>query len=262
MSKYDNPYFSMPDFDDLLSRLEGIRPKVDVELQALATTLNGQQSDWDAWTSKDSRMAALAHIGMLIDSTNLALTFMNEDLLPLENDWWNETHKPPFAGFNESHRAATVNTFNNAFIKQAFLQFHFSIIDTSFRIFLRHIDPTVCRGSTVAFRSVYTTLKARTTAFPTDSDALIDTLRITRNTIHNNGVYFNKDGLNEQITFKGKTYDFLNGQPIEFVNWAWLFEMLEETLVLMVKVINDPQIISATTEIADPFTSNRTLASS
>lgn len=262
MSKYDNPYFSVPDFDDLILRLEIFRPKVDIELKALATTLNKQQSDWDAWTSKDSRMAALAHIGMLIDSTSLALTFIQEHLLPLDNDWWNETHKPPFAGFTDYHRAATVNTFNNAFIKLGFLQFHFSILDNSFRIFLRHIDPSVGRGATVEFRSVYSALKARTTSFPAYSDGLVDVLRIARNTIHNNGVYFNKDGLNEQISYKGKTYDFINGRPIEIVSWEWLFEMLEDTLVLMVKVINDPQIISATTEIVDPFTSYRTLATS
>lgn len=261
MPKYDTPYFTMPDFDHLIAELERIRPKVDSELDKLATTLNNQQSDWEAWHSVDARMGALAHLGMLIDSTNLALTFISKHLLPLENIWWQEIHKPPFETFNDYHKSTTINTFNNAFIKSAFLQSLFSEIDSTFRIFLRHIDPLAANEAKNPFDNVYGALKSRIKPILDNSDGLINLLRESRNTIHNNSAYFNKKGNNNiQIIYKGKTYDFIHGKPIDFVSWEWLFEMLEDVLDLFVKVINAPQIITETNQIVDPFSSNRKLA--
>jgi hypothetical protein len=262
MPKHENLFFSMPDFDALIVQLEIIRPKIDSALDNLAKALNSQQSNWEAWNSNDARMNALARLGMLVDCANLSLTFINRHLLPLNNSWWQDIHKPPFEAFNDYHKSTTINTFNNAFIKFAFLQSLFSEIDNTFRIFLRQLDPSAANGAKDNFDSVYNCLKKKLKPSLDNSEDLVNLLRESRNTIHNNSAYFNKKSNNDlQITYKGKIYDLKHGKPIDFVSWEWLFEMLEDVLELFLKLIYNPQIVGITSQIVDPFSKNRKIAS-
>jgi hypothetical protein len=207
--------------------------------------------------TKDVRLTAFAHLAGLIDSTNLAFTFLNKHLLPLDNPWWEETYKPPFPEFGIYDRSINVNRLNNAFIKSAFLIKLFSEIESTFRILLRRLDPSACNAGTGSFYSVHEALKSRLTSFPPVSDDLIKTLRLSRNTVHNNGVHFDKSGRNDEVTYGGKTYYFLHGKPIDFVNWNWLFDMLDDVRKLLDSVVSDARIIEIPDLIPDPFAMNR-----
>lgn len=142
-------------------------------------------------------------------------------------------------------------------IKIGFIQNLFSILDSRFRIFLRELDPEAASNATVEFLSVYQALKKRLPSFSVDSDTLIDLLRLARNTIHNNGVYFHPNMKDRRITYKGEAYDFLAGQPITFVNWEWLLDRLEDTYYLMKAIVNAPQLISIQHKVVDPFSQDR-----
>lgn len=252
MAKHNNPYFEVQDFDELILKLEKFRVRVDTELERLVSTLQ-PQVNWIVILSKDARANALAHLGMLVDSTSLSLVFINEHLLPLNNSWWEEKHKPPFVGFDDSHKALMINTFNNAFIKFAFLHFLFSEIESSFRIFLRHLNPVAANGAKDDFSKVYKALKIEIKPTLKGSDNLINLLRESRNTIHNNSAYFNRNSSNDkQITYRGKIYEFKHGKPISFATWEWLFEMFEDILELYIKVIYDPKIIGVRSQITNP----------
>jgi hypothetical protein len=251
MTKHINPYFEVPNFDELINKLEKLRVKIDTELEKLVSILQ-PQANWNVRNSNDVRATTFAHLGMLVDSTNLSLTFINKHLLPLTNSWWKEKHKPPFEGFNDSDKAKTVNAFNNYFIKFAFLHYLFSEIESAFRILLRHLNPVVADNAR-AFNRVYKGLKSEIVPTLDNSDELIDLLRESRNTIHNNSAYFNLNSSNDrQIIYKGRTYDFIHGKAINFVNWEWLLEMLDDVLDLHIKVIYDPRIIGVTSEISNP----------
>jgi hypothetical protein len=253
MPIHESPYFVLPDFDDLIERLEKIRPKIEADYDRFFERLSAIDQD----ASKDVRLTAFAHLGGLVDSTKLAFTFMNKHLLPLDNPWWVETYKPPFQPFDSYQRSVNINRFNNAFMKSGFLIKLFSEIESTFRILLRRLDPSACNAGTESFYSVHEALKSQLTSFPSDSDDLIKVLRLSRNTVHNNGVYFDKNGNDDQVMHKGTTYFFRNGKPIDFVNWEWLIERLEDVRELFESVISDPNIIEITDLIADPFATNR-----
>jgi hypothetical protein len=233
-----------PDFNSLISTLERMRLVVAAEYERLSQII---RYSWN-----DARLTTIANFGGVIDSTNLAFYFISKNLLPPDNSWW-DGYRPPFPSFNDYHRSVMVNGFNNGFVKVAFIQSLFSTLDSKFRIFLRELDPAACSGGTDAFRSIYTALRSRLTSVPADADDLIKLLRLVRNTIHNNGVYFDKRGRDEQVTYKGETYDFKHGKPVNFVHWEWLLERLEDVQELLFRVVNDPNILGVPHEMVDPY---------
>jgi hypothetical protein len=71
----------------------------------------------------------------------------------------------------------------------------FSSIESSLRLFLRALDPTACNGGMKEFNSIYDCLfNSKLATAPADGIELLNLLRLVRNTIHNNGVYFNPRG--------------------------------------------------------------------
>jgi hypothetical protein len=254
MTKHESPFFQLPDFDELIAIAENLRQSIEADyegyFQRLLPVL-GQQVE------KDVRLSVFAHLGGLLDSTLLAFTFINRQLLPLDNAWWDNVYKPPFRPFDAYARSVNINRLNNAFIKSAFLIELFSEIESTFRILLRRIDPGVCNGATTSFCSVYRALKKRIGSFPADSDELTDLLRLSRNTLHNNGVYFDERGHNRQVSYNSGTYNFVHGKPIDFVNWHWLFERFEDVRRLCTTVISNPRIIELPDFIGDPFAIHR-----
>lgn len=250
MTAFDSPHHALPDYADLINRLEQIRPKVEADIERLGKTIPDCRLN-------DARLTTIAHVGQLIDSTNLAFTFIQNHLIPFDNRWWQEVHQAPFKNFTDYHKSIAINNFTVGFVKVGFVQNLFSIIDSTFRILLRELNPAAQKGATTEFFNIHSDLKKEITSFPPDSDGLINVLRLVRNTIHNNGVYFNRRGTDETVTYKGTTYEFKHGKPIDFVTWEWLIDRLDDVRQLLVEVISDPKIISISKEITDPFSSNR-----
>jgi len=254
MSIHESPFFVLPDFDDLIAKLEKIRSEIERDYdryyQRLSPTFGPE-------VEKDTRLTAFAHLGGLVDSTKLAFTFMNHQLLPLDNPWWDEIYRPPFQPFDVYARSVNINRFNNAFIKLGFLIGLFSEIESTFRILLRQLDPSACNGGKASFPFIFDALKKQLGSFPADSDDLIKLLRLSRNTVHNNGVYFPESGKDDQVVYKSGTYNFVQGKPIDFVNWDWLFERLDDVRKLFNAVISNPKILDINVLIADPFAANR-----
>ena len=241
-----SPYHVLPDYADLISRLEQIRLRVVAEIERVEKEL---PSGFD----NDVRLTTIIHIGQLIDSTNLALTFISTDLLPLNNKWWEEAKTAPFSTFNKYQKSFTINNFTAGFVKVGFVQNLFSTIDSSSRLLLRKLDPLAVNNATKGIGKVFEALCARLTIRPVDSKELMKLLQLVRNTIHNNGVFFPQNQQNDQVTYKGVTYNLEVGKPVKFVNWEFLIDRLNDGLQLLTEVIHDPNIIEITDEITDPF---------
>jgi len=244
----------VPDFEVLISTLEKLRVEIERDYDIYFARLLpavGNQVD------KDVRLTAFAHLGGLVDSTLLAFTFIDRHLLPLDNIWWEEVYKPPFQPFDDYWRSVNINRLNNSFIKQGFLIKLFSEVESTFRILLREIDPLAANKGTASFPSIYQSLKKKLGSFPTDADDLLNLLRLSRNTVHNNGLYFHDSRPHDQITYKGATYNFDFGKPIDFVNWEWLFERFEDVRKLFNAAISNSMVLDVPTLIADPFAANR-----
>jgi hypothetical protein len=234
-----------PDFDVLIAMLERISSEVRAEYDRLLQTIR--------YSWSDARLTTIANLGGVIDSTNLAFHFISKNLLPTNNPWW-DIYKPPFPGFNDLDKSSMVNGFNTGFVKVAFIQSLFATLDSKFRIFLRELASTACNGGTGAFLSVYRELRARLNTLPADADDLIDLLRHLRNTIHNNGVHFERSGRDVHIPYRGRVYDFYHGRPVNFVNWELLIDRLDDVRELLFRVVNDPVIFGIPHGIIDPYT--------
>ena len=84
---------------------------------------------------------------------------------------------------------------------------------------------------------------------------LLDLLRLVRNTIHNNGVYFAPDGQDAVVTYKGITYHFYHGKAVDFASWDLLLEIADAVRQLLLDVIADQAVSGVPGQIADPFAS-------
>lgn len=238
-------HHEFPDYADLMKRLEALRPQVNADYDKLTTEI--PDCRW-----RDARLAAIGRLGMLLDDVHLAFTFISLDLLPLDNSWWDTVHKKPFANFNDYHRSVTVNNFNG-FVKVGFLQSLFATFENHVRIFLRVVDPTAGNDATSTFDSIYGALRKRLSPFPQETDELVKLMRLTRNTIHNNGVFYPTSRANDQVVYKGVTYEFHYGKPVNFVRWEWLFDRFEDIWKLLSHIVRDPLIMGITDVVEDPF---------
>ena len=205
-------------------------------------SLIAQFNNWDP--IKDARITVLSKCINVCNSTQLSFTFMHFHLTHL--DWWKQIAKSEIPA-NDAQIYA--NEFA-MFTKIGFIQFTFSSIESAFRIYVKALDPIACNNGTAEFKSIYSWLLKKINL--QSHENLIDLLRLIRNTIHNNGVYFHKSGINETVTYKGKNYNFNIGQPVDFVTWDFIFEVMEEVEELIVNVVKMNEI-SSINQIIDPY---------
>jgi len=243
MSKGDTPYHKLPDYSVLIDELYEIRATVASDYEDL---LNRRRE----WRQEDARLTTIKHIGQLVDSTILILTFIHRHLLPLDGPWWDEVYKAPFAPFHPQNRSVLINNLTVGFAKVGFLQNLFANIDSSIRIFLRAINPA--KEPPMKFTDALTELKKKLDPLPPDSDELLTLLARTRNIVHNNGVYFFPNKQDETLHFKGRSYEFKYGQPIKFVTWEWLIGRIPDVLLVLSHIVRDRKIL-AIGYIGDPF---------
>ncbi|MEC7227284.1 MAG: hypothetical protein VXW00_10475 [Candidatus Latescibacterota bacterium] len=130
----------------------------------------------------------------------------------------------------------------------------FLAVESSLRLFLRAIDPAACNGGMAEFKSIYECLfRSKLSAVPSNGIALLDLLRLVRNTIHNNGVYFHPNGNDASITWDGETFEFKQGSPVDFVTWDFMIRVSEALRQLLREVVEDATLKAIAAEIDDPF---------
>jgi hypothetical protein len=234
--------FRSPELLATLRKVECLRDRAAAQKDTLCL----RYPSWDA--VHDARLTTFAKVINVANSAQLALTFVGQHLL--DPNWWHGTAKekiPP----NDAN--IYINEFVN-FAKIAFVQFLFSSIESGFRILLRAVDPSACSQGTAEFKSVYECLlRSKLATTPPGGIDLLDLLRFIRNTVHNNGVFFNRSGTDEQVAYKGKTYSFFYGKAVDFVTWDSLISVAQDLIDLVVAVVSDGSVAGIAGRIQDPF---------
>lgn len=136
--------------------------------------------------------------------------------------------------------------------KAGLLHLGFGAVESGFRLLLRALDPSACSGATAEFKSVYECLLTTKLGRGRQDYALLDLLRLTRNTVHNEGVHFHKSGRGTVLSYKGVDYSFQHGQPIEFATWTLVQELLDDSVKLVEAVVENPAIAQFRGSIQDP----------
>jgi hypothetical protein len=112
----------------------------------------------------------------------------------------------------------------------------FSVYESRIRHFQVAIDKNACSGGTATFDSVANWLLKKTNL--KNYQSFCELLRLTRNTIHNNGIYRPTNNQNTQIEFNGTTYYFYANRPIDFADWKFLIIVSNNLLDMFYDLVN------------------------
>ncbi len=140
------------------------------------------------------------------------------------------------------------------FVKIGYIHNISLAIESSFRNFLRALDPKACVRGMAEFKSIYECLfKSKLSEAPSEGTKLLDFLRLIKNTSHNNGVYLHQSGVNKTVNWKGKNYEFKQGTPVDFVTWDFILEISDALRSLLRKVAEDQNLKAINREITESF---------
>ena len=244
-------HYVFPDFDPIVDRLVASRAAIETDR---SLTMKAKPD----LTEKDVRMTAFTHLYHTLDFALVSIRLLNDFLLPSQNEWWQQPKQQTvFGSYPEPYREAIANSFNNAFVKYTFMHKLFGGIENTFRQLLRKIDPSAANNATEDIGGVFRALCLRIGHTPPESNELLKLLGLSRNTIHNNGVFYPKKQQDDQVTYKGKTYHFMHTKPVDFLNWNFLIGRLDDVRELFTAIISNANIIGIADEIPDLFAENR-----
>lgn len=141
-----------------------------------------------------------------------------------------------------------------AFIKLGLVQLSFSTVESSLRIFMRALEPEAHAHATSEFKRIYDDLLLRRLTRPQpDLVELLDMASNVRHTVHNNGVYFHRSGQNAVQTYKGSSYTFEYGKPVEFTSWPLIIEITSDLIDALSDVVRNPALSAVSSDVLDPF---------
>lgn len=198
----------------------------------------------------DARITAFSKLINVFNSLQLSFIFLSKHLL--HKQWWEAIACTPIPDCDKQLYASE---FAN-FVKVGFVHAMFSSIESSLRLFLRALDPAACHGGMAEFKSIYDCLfSSKLATAPADGIQLLDLLRLVRNTIHNNGVYFNPRGSNVTLCWQetGKRFEFRQRKPVNFVTWEFLMRVSDSLRRLLRQVVEDKNLRNIRATIDDPF---------
>ena len=232
--------------DILIQRLQTIKENAINDTQQLTVA----NSTWNP--QKDARLLSLGKFINVCERTQFGLHILTK---LLDDDWYqsnmeNETQQDP------DYKMILTVEFEKS-LKYGFGMSLFTLIESGFRIFLRAVDPIACKGATGTFDSIHKSLLgSKQLNFPganrQAAEELLDFVRLIRNLIHNDGVYFDEYGNDKTVIYKSTPYHFYHGKPIGFVYWDLLLTLADDIRRLLVQVISHPKIATQC-QVSDPF---------
>lgn len=223
------------------------------QMQRLAHARAGlaQTNSWDV---HDIRLSVFTKIENAVGCTTLGIESMTEFF---------GVHRSCRDGSFHAPISPDVMTELAGFYKLGFMQFVFATVESSLRTLLRALNPTAAKNGTAELKSIYERL-IRTELDLPDGQGWIDMLdlfRFLRNTLHNNGVNFHKSIADITITYRGRAYQFMHGQQVDFVYWDLCLSFSDDAINLVITILAHPRVV-ALPFTQDPFapTSNEPIA--
>jgi hypothetical protein len=201
---------------------------------------------------KDARVTIFSKCLVAIDSASLGIMLRQSSLI--EDEWWNRIWLKEL-GLHAVPDKRSIGMMGNNFMQFLVIGFFhsfFSAIESAFRIYLREIDPIACNNGTADFEAIYNCLLKKLDL--QQYKELLDLLRHIRNTIHNNGVYFHRDGEDRSVPYNGKQYKFEIGKPVEFLKGVLIFLLdLMPDIRKMIEDVVYSKVVISKSKIIDPL---------
>ena len=237
MSKFDR---------EEAGRIFGDLTKLADHAKTRINTLRCEYPDWHR--DEDARISGFAKLSNTTTSVALGLHFYGNQLI--SPGWWSSNTTEAFSAEDKKR----INRAYVDLLKVGLIQVGFSAVESTLRDLLRAIDPAACRGGTAGFKSIYECLfQSKLSSEPADGCELLHLLRQVRNTVHNNGVYFNRGEQDLSVIYKGDLYDFRHRQKVEFITWDLLVCLYRDTCDLLYNVVTDSVVTGISGGIRDSY---------
>ncbi len=199
------------------------------------------------WTKNyDARLSTLSGILNVYRASRIALVTLGHQLS--DPQWWS-VHRGGPPGKKEL-------TFDyvaySQFSKNGHLHFCFGVLENGIRLILRALDPNVAAGATAEFKGVYDCLFKTKLALEDSHVNAFDVARLLRNTIHNEGVHFPRRGASHSLTWRGQAYEFRVGEPIDFMTWPFIIDLVDDLTQTFLVVVNHNAVRRHADTIEDP----------
>ncbi|MDQ6863302.1 MAG: hypothetical protein M3044_05720 [Thermoproteota archaeon] len=240
--------------EDLLPQMALVRENFD---KARTSYMNNHKT---FQLEKDARLTIYSHCIVAFDSAFLYLIFRTFDLP--EDSWWDNLPqkiiekfgitKPLILKPSPDNRKLIKDSVDSYWQYSVFILL-FSSLESSIRTIIRTAYPGEFKDGRGHLTSIYKRLLGNKFSC---YECLLKLFRLARNTMHNNGVYFPKDeGGDDHVTYKSKTYDFIDGQSVQYDNVSKLlfFDIAPDILKMINDIVNSPDV-SKRDQIMDPST--------
>lgn len=199
------------------------------------------------WEATDARVTVFAKYANTLSSAHLGLIFQHEQMS--HRQWWRPPHFTAMKPLTDDDITNEIVEFDR-FLRVGCIQMQVSAIESSFRLYVRALDPTACKNGHSEFEPLYRWLFRH--LGPQQYEPLMQLLLSVRNTIHNDGVYFHRLGQNKTLVYKGTTYSFEVGKGINFATWPFLLYLAEELIRMIIEVV-ESKAVASLAAIDDPF---------
>ncbi len=244
LKEYWSTKLGMP-IDILINKLKELERRTTLDSERLIT----EHPKWHPL--EDARLASVTMLGYAFTQACLGMYFLREMLY---DAWW--TNNTLFSATLPLNERAALTAHFEPLVKHGFGTAVYARLETPFRIFLRSLDAQACRGATDAFKSVYECLLGSNHLDLGENEKktarqLLDFIRLVRNTNHNDGVYFSKDGSDQTVIYRGQPYTFQHNTPMDFVSWKLLLTISDDARHLLVQTISHTKI-ARMSHVEDP----------
>lgn len=211
-------------------RIETIRKAAEDELRAI-------ERDFPHWSKDDARRCAIMRLGSILFVPVVSLYTMRIHMC--DPAWW-EQYAPGAGGM----LADVGRTAFDRWVKGKLFLDLVGNLEHSFRLILNQLDPAnkALKFATIC-QSLFRAANPHLSNVPADWEPTAKLLRLIRNTIHTSWAYFPDNGKDETVIFKGATYRFVIGRPLDFISWDLLGEISESVLRIVIEVVRDVNVV-------------------
>ncbi len=215
--------------DGLLTPIENVK----VSIKKIREQLDIDFPDWKAaydrepfnFLAHDSRREFFVTLRIILQNAQLGFMFMRDQLT--NEDWW---HKQT-GKFNKS---AATQALQEYALMLKFFSFHGVAVTTeeTLRAIVRADAPTFGLDPVRAsFQAIYDKLLQATGQVKYRN--VLELMRLTRNTIHNNGIYRPQGGMNKTVNYGDKVFLFEINKPLSWLDDtfpAWTADQVSQAM--------------------------------
>jgi len=214
--------------------------KLQPIIQRLQSNIEKLDSEFPSWKEKraagtdytqhDARREVLVTLKTVLENAFLSYIFLRDCVT--NEAWWSDK----LTGVTIDKKVSVAK--EQAIMIKWFL-FHAIVmsLEETLRAIVRSVPDTFGVRPDAPYQRIYQRILK--TSNLRQFESLFDVLRLTRNTLHTNGLFFPDNNKDRTITYKNYEFIFQVGKPLTWFieeKLIWLVERIREAVVIVIRV--------------------------